>query len=482
MIKLLKNKSFLLFFIITLTFFCWYLFRLTEIPIFADEAIYLNWSKRIALGDENIFISMYDGKPPLFMWLAGLGSLFNKNLLLVGRLISVLSLFIATTFIFFKLKKKSISWAFLSLIFILGNTFLFFHSRFSLLDSLFSSLITVSILTWSNQKSKHSDWLTGIFLGLAFFTKTPALFLLPLPLLTLILKRNKKTLIKVTKVFGVFLFMVGILKTNIWFPSLFNRSQDFSFSILEVLNGQTNHIFDNFKTITGWLSFYLTWPVLLLSILGSLKAIKKKNTLVINLSLASLLFLLPLTILGKIITSRYFLPLGFTLPIIASYYLSTLSKEYITLIIAAFLGLSIPNNYQFQDNYFYAQLPKEDNHQYFRDWSSGIGLESVSQFINQESLDKKVLVLTEGTFGTLPDGLFVYQANHENFNNLEIIGVTSPNSTTYKKELKNSHADIIYYVGNHNRINEQFRQENKLVASYDKKDGGFALEVYKVKK
>src|SRR3989344_7406580 len=50
-------------------FFASRLFNLTIIPIFTDEAIYLRWAQ-IALTDPRWrFISLIDGKQPLFIWL-----------------------------------------------------------------------------------------------------------------------------------------------------------------------------------------------------------------------------------------------------------------------------------------------------------------------------------------------------------------------------------------------------------------------------
>ena len=53
------------------------------------------------------------------------------------------------------------------------------------------------------------------------------------------------------------------------------------------------------------------------------------------------------------------------------------------------------------------------------------------------------------------------------------------------KVLTEDHLNIKYKqkygnFWNHNRINDQFRQENKMILSYDKKDGGYALEVYEI--
>jgi len=122
----------------------WYLYRLTGFPIFADEAIYLHWAKRIAMGYENIFISMFDGKPPLFMWLSAVGSLVQPHIFLVGRLVSVASLFIAVTIIYRSLKKTSPSWGWGATVFILASPFIFFSFPLSLIGCFTVKLIGFS--------------------------------------------------------------------------------------------------------------------------------------------------------------------------------------------------------------------------------------------------------------------------------------------------------------------------------------------------
>src|SRR3990172_8136592 len=58
------------------------------IPIFTDEAIYTYWSK-VALNDPaNRFISLEDGKQPLFIWIAAVFQKIIEDPLIASRLVS----------------------------------------------------------------------------------------------------------------------------------------------------------------------------------------------------------------------------------------------------------------------------------------------------------------------------------------------------------------------------------------------------------
>src|SRR3989344_5493890 len=58
------------------------------IPIFTDEAIYMYWAQ-VALHDPaHRFISLEDGKQPLFIWFFAFAQKFIADPLLAGRLVS----------------------------------------------------------------------------------------------------------------------------------------------------------------------------------------------------------------------------------------------------------------------------------------------------------------------------------------------------------------------------------------------------------
>lgn len=67
------------------------LINLTILPIFTDEAIYIRWGQ-IVLGDPVWkFISLTDGKQPLFIWLMAPLLKVITDPLVAGRLVSIIS-------------------------------------------------------------------------------------------------------------------------------------------------------------------------------------------------------------------------------------------------------------------------------------------------------------------------------------------------------------------------------------------------------
>src|SRR3989338_10978213 len=80
---------------LSLFYFATRLINLTLLPIFTDEAIYIRWSQ-IALQDPaHRFISLYDGKQPLFVWLNMLTLNLPVDPLVAGRRVSVLAGFVS---------------------------------------------------------------------------------------------------------------------------------------------------------------------------------------------------------------------------------------------------------------------------------------------------------------------------------------------------------------------------------------------------
>ncbi len=64
-------------------------YSILSLPIFTDEAIYIRWAQ-IAKQDANWrFISLTDGKQPMFIWLMMISLRFIQDPLLAGRIVSV---------------------------------------------------------------------------------------------------------------------------------------------------------------------------------------------------------------------------------------------------------------------------------------------------------------------------------------------------------------------------------------------------------
>src|SRR3989338_5338177 len=79
----------LILFTLSLIYFTSRLYNILSLPIFTDEAIYIRWAQ-IAKQDANWrFISLTDGKQPMFIWLMMISLKFIEDLLLAGRTVSV---------------------------------------------------------------------------------------------------------------------------------------------------------------------------------------------------------------------------------------------------------------------------------------------------------------------------------------------------------------------------------------------------------
>src|SRR6266700_3354416 len=97
-------KKYYLFFAlagIILLYFFTRLFHILMLPVFTDEAIYIHWSQ-VAAGDASWrFISLTDGKQPMYVWIAMFFLKVIQDPLLAGRLVSVLAGYLSLVGMFF---------------------------------------------------------------------------------------------------------------------------------------------------------------------------------------------------------------------------------------------------------------------------------------------------------------------------------------------------------------------------------------------
>src|SRR5258708_18434289 len=102
MIRFIK-KNYIIFALaaILILYFITRLYNILSLPIFTDEAIYIRWSQ-IASNDANWrFISLTDGKQPMYVWIAMLLLKVIHDPLMAGRLVSVIAGFFSMAGMFF---------------------------------------------------------------------------------------------------------------------------------------------------------------------------------------------------------------------------------------------------------------------------------------------------------------------------------------------------------------------------------------------
>lgn len=406
------------------------LYQLTLLPVFADEAIYVRWAQVMRAEPSLRFLPLSDGKQPLFMWAVIPFLKVFSDPLFAGRFVSVLSGLgtlvgiILSSYFLFKSKKVS---AVAALIYAI-SPFSIFFDRMALVDSMLTmfgvSLFFLGLIT-SRTLRLDLAMITGFFLGGALLTKSPALFftiLLPTTWIFASWGRGKKeNLVKLGKLIGLYLVVLvigygiyNILRLGPNFNMIASRNADYVFPLSHILTSPKDPFRPFFDRSFEWMRMMGPALVLLLAVFGLFINLKRfpKQTLVL-----SLWFLFPIAVqseFAKVFTARYILfSLPFLFILAASVFL--IKNENFKKIFVAGLIILIFQAVRF--DYFLltspeeANLPRSERSGYLEEWTSGYGIKEVGDYIRNEydkDPNKKIVVGTEGFFGTLPDGLEIY--------------------------------------------------------------------------
>lgn len=478
------KKEALIFLVIAAAYFLVRLPHLTLQPIFADEAIYIRWSQVMRSEPTLRFLPLSDGKTPLYMWiLIPFFKLFHDPLF-AGRFLSVISGFFTMLGVFAlssKVFNKKVG--FWASFFYAVAPYTVFFDRIGLVDSMLSAFTIWSVFfaIWLVQKVRLDlAMILGFILGGGWLTKTPAfLNLLLLPSSILVFKKTKSDqyrLVKLVVFWGVALFialaMYNMLRLGPNFNLLSSRNEDYIFSPVELLGRPLDPFIPHFHDMSDWFPKLLTWPILLCFLWGVVKVIKDKNKLGwVILIWAAVPMLLSMAFL-KTFTARYLLtsiPLFLTLAGLGVENVSRKLNPILLLIII--IPLPILFDYQLIANPPPSSLPKEETKGYFEAWTAGYGLKDIAGYLIDREKEGKVVVGTEGTFGTLPDGLYIYLDK----SGISVIGSNSGVPSAIKEATKSAQ---VFFVGNRSDLKSIGGLET--VKEYPKL-GGDATVLYRVK-
>lgn len=401
----LKNS--LILFIISILFLVSRIWNLNSLPVFGDEAIYIRWAQIIKSVDTLRFIPLSDGKQPLFMWLNAISLRFISDPLISGRLISIFS-GLGSLIVLFLISNSFLP----SLIYFL-LPFTFFFDRLATADNLLSFFGVFSLyLSLKLAKYPRFDlsMLLGAVLGLAWLTKSPAIYFIVLSIMTFIIydrKNIKKIYFPLLSLFIAFI-IYNLLRLGPAFAQIALRNKDYIWPLAEVLNHPLDPLIPHLKDILNIFKYFISIPLLLSPCIYFIfkKKIKFDSLFFIFFSW----FFLPLianAAMAKVFTARYIL---FVLPsaiLLFSHFLQPFyNKKYIYLLLILFIP-NLCRIYQISFNPYNLKLPSTDIG-YIVDWTSGWGIKEASEYLISRSKENNVIVGTEGYFGTLPDGLQIY--------------------------------------------------------------------------
>lgn len=481
-VKLQITKSFRAILIIGLLVILYFSLRLPNLtlqPIFTDEAIYIRWAQVMRAEPTLRFVSLTDGKTPLFMWMMiPLFKIFNDPLF-AGRFLSVVSgLFTLAGVLFLGWKffgKGAGLWA--AFLYAVVPYFVFFD-RMALVDSMLAAFSIWALnLALLLIKFPRLDLAMGLgyLLGGGILVKTPGFFnIVSLPFTIVAFnflgkdrpKRFVRLLLLWMVAILISLAIYNILRLGPGFSSLSSRNEDYVRSPQEVLMRPWDPFIPHVKDISAWSLSFIGIPVLLLFLFGIIESIKHGQ--VRKITLAVLFFsLVPLfiqTSFLKTFTARYIL---FSLPpllVLAGFgidkILVRLPKLWLPLLMTVLIWPSY-FNYYLLINPEKAPLATQERQGYFEMWTAGHGLKEIAQFLNEKSRESDIVVGTEGSFGTLPDGLQIYIDKNRKI-------AVVPGGATVSADLRMASLDHpTYFVANKSRY-FNYQERIKLIKEYPK--------------
>jgi len=499
MIKFLQKQKWVIMTTlgVLLVFFLIRFINLTILPVFADEAIYIRWSQVMRAEPTLRFLPLSDGKQPLFMWLTIPFLKIFSDPLLAGRYLSVLAGFgslvglVFLAWLLFKEKRISL----MTGLFYTTIPFFVFFDRLALVDSLlamFSIWLAVLSLLLINYQRWDLAMIAGMVLGGALLTKSPAIFFalfLPAALFSrpderrgkkrrtihsgnsalswagrtsLFLSFKKKnnflrilSLWVIVWVFGFGIYNF-LLRLGPGFQMIAIRNKDYLFSLKEILSHPLDPLKPHLGDLSSWFPNLLTWPIILLSLGGLLIVLKRKFRQTLFLLIWLLIPLLAQSVFAKVFTPRYILFTVWPFLILAAFFLDWLwlrLKQKNWGLIVLLLIILIPAlryDWQLLNNPEKAPLPRNLRNGHLEEWTAGQGLKESAEFFKEKAKSDKVLVGTEGFFGTLPDGLQIYL---EGTPNIRVIGVGWPVVKVHPSLINSLVDNEVYLLVNQSRLN-----------------------------
>lgn len=293
------------------------------------------------------------------------------------------------------------------------------------------------------------------------------------------LRPNKQQMIQVAIATGLGLAGFGLLIFVPLFPSLFGRSADYTFSIPELLGGEWRYVlFSSFPTALWWILVYMT-PLVLISALFA----GKKGLMMIVVVFS---VILPLIAVGRVLNPRYFyLVLPLLLPVASIGWTRIMHRSSLLawiLIVPYVLHSWITiRTMAWEPNL--SPLVRVDRVQYLEEWSSGHGIrevrEEILNYLSQDQ-DRTLLVLTEGYFGSLPDGLQIFFDRWEQPERLEMRGVGQPINTITDEMMIEAQTREVWLVVNEHRFFETDQSKYGLIARYPRPFGAPALLLLRI--
>ena len=426
---------------LAVAYFVLRLIFLNRLPIFTDEAIYVRWAQ-IALHDSSWrFISLTDGKQPMYVWVAMVFLKFIQDPLIAGRLVSVLTGFFTMLGLFalsYELFKNR-TVAFLTATLYIVYPFAQVLDRMAIYDSMVAMFyvwaLYFSVLLVRKIRLDLA-FILGFVIGGGVLTKSSNFFSIYLLPFLLILFNFKQKLVE-KKLFkfillAAFSAVIGygfyqILRLSPLYEMIAAKNATFVYPFSEWIKHPFVYVFSNLSGLTSWLLQYLT-PAYIFLILIAILFINKFFKEKVLLLLYFVLPFLALAVFGKLIYPRFIFLMSLMLLPLVAWSLNFLFQEseklfkknklliktVQTILLVVVIAYPLFVSVLFAVNPLKAPIADEDHNQYVNGWAAGWGVNQSVSFFENQAKNQKIFIATEGTFGLMPESMEIYLVQNKN--------------------------------------------------------------------
>ncbi len=431
-------KSHKPFILLSLFYFLFRIIYLTKLPIFNDEAIYLDWGYREIHVPGLLFFSLFDSKQPFLMWIYGILESILPDPLFAGRMVSVftgfftmLGLYKIVLFVWDKKDNVQKIAVLTALLYIVCPIFVF-YDRQALMESSLSTigvwagyLLIKAVKSEQISSLRNLGSLLGILLGIGFFIKSSASLFLPYLLLTLLFKKKWYSVVWFFILFFAVTFLLFIQPA---FWSTLNTNDRYVFTLTELLHFPFSTWLHTMHGNIEIMFFFLSPTIFISSILGIIVLLKNVKSSLREKAFTHitliLFFIVPifLTVLldrGPVQRPLVpYLPLACIFASVFLIYFFSIYKKIgvvqiiFTLIIPAVMSFYLvinPNQYILLMKNFSGYSQTE----YVSGYTSGQEIAKVMDFIETVAKYHKIIITTADNTGNPESALRTYYDNNK---------------------------------------------------------------------
>lgn len=468
------------------------LINLDKFPIFTDEGIYVHWAK-IAWKDASMrFISLTDGKQPLHTWgMIPFLKLFSDNLLLGGRLFSVLSgaaagIGVVTTAWYLFGKRAG----YIAGVFYIFTPMFLFYDRVALADSAVNAgFIWVFFGSILLARTLRLDvaLLYGLAAGLALLTKSSSQLFIALsslaPLLTLKLTQkhwarrigNYFVLYGIGAAIAFVIYNVQRLSPYLHYVAMKNNT--FVMSFQEFKETPFLVLGNNIPLIPYYVASEMAYFLFAIGVVGLIACYRVNKRLAFYITLWIIIAYGGIALMAKVIFPRYLIFFATLLTLTAAYFVA--SKTHRSLRFGLLLAYALSVLY-FNGTILFAParipFPEVDRGQYIESFNAGWGITDIIAYARNQARVKPVILIGEGNFGVVSDML---QSSLSLKDNITVRGywpLTKADLIANQTELDDKY---VYIVFSH-RTEFPADWPMKRIATYPKPGNKFAYYLYEL--